>query len=229
MAQDEIEDLILGMNDLQRDDDAAPLATDDEELPPGKTVKEDKPKPKRGDASRKSRPKKGKEAWSLHSLPPKGKENDRGKVFTLYSLPPPSRKPKEKNQRQRPGYKAEVTMETDVLPSDGGGRPVPQPWASPVGGFEMTQWHVLGFVVLASLMLFMLFYFRFYPVVFVLYGIGCAGGVSHLIFGPILVRVGPMLGGGVVKELNKNVVCGLNGFDVTSQLLGFIWAIVWIW
>ena len=230
---EDIEDLILDMDDLQSDEDDTPLTTDvaEEENTCERLTLDDAPeavKPKRG-TSRTSKANKEQKVWSLHSLPPKGKENDRGEVFTLFSLPPPERKPKEKKQRQRPGYKAEVTMVTDVLPSDGGGRPVPTSWTTPIGGFEMTHWHVFGFVVFSSFMLFMLFYFRFYPVVFVLYGFGCAGAVSHVFFGPILVRAIPLLGDGVVNELNKKVVCGLNGFDVTSQLLGYVWAIVWIW
>jgi hypothetical protein len=44
-----------------------------------------------------------------------------------------------------------------------------------------------------------------------------------------LVRLIPKFGDGVVQELNKSVLCGLNGFDITSQLMGYIWAIVWIW
>ena len=231
---DDIEDLVLDMDDLYSDHDDAPLATEDEEETPRERLTLDAPepvkvkKPKRGKAQL-STTNKEQKVWSLHSLPPKGKENDRGEVFTLFSLPPPERKPKEKKQRQRPGYKAEVTMVTDVLPSDGGGRQVPTPWATPIGGFEMTHWHVFGFVVFSSIMLFMLFFFRFYPVVFVLYGFGCAGAVSHVIFGPVIVRAIPFLGDGVVNELNKKVVCGLNGFDITSQLLGYVWAIVWIW
>lgn len=239
----EFEDMILGIDDLESvDNDEALVSGNDEESTPaalpavaqdrssaGKT--EENGGGEKAKIGKKAKQKKDKEVWSLHSLPPKGKENDRGKVWTLYSLPPPERKqkPKQQKKRQRPGYKAEVTMETNILPSDGGGQPVPEPWATPIGGFDMTHWHVLGFVVLASFMLFMLFYFQFYSVVFVLYGIGCAGSVSHLIFGPILVRLVPKFGDAVVKELNKSVLCGLNGFDVTSQLLGYIWAIVWIW
>jgi len=217
-------------HDSARDLDGRHFAsTDDEEAPLEGLVRDEPTPPKPRKKTHKPKKKKEKEAWSLHSLPPKGKEDDRGTVFTLYSLPPPQRKPKEKRQRQRPGYKAEVIMETDVLPSDGEGRKVPTAWTASVGGFEMTQWHVFGFIAIASFMLFMLFYFRFYPVIFVLYGFGCAGAVSYVIFGPILVRMGARLQPTLVEELNKNVVCGRNAFDVTSQLLGFIWAIVWIW
>ena len=136
---------------------------------------------------------------------------------------------KGKKIRRKKGYKEEQTAETNILPSDSGD-PLPDPWATPIGGSEMTHWHVMGFVASASIMLFLLFFFRFYNIIFIFYGFGCAGAVSYLIFGPILARVVPMIGGSeAVKELNKKVVCGLNGFDVTSQLTGYLWAILWIW
>lgn len=223
----DLDGLVLGIDDInsddededdedEGDDDAAD--TRDEDFSEGEREQEEKKKNRK------------KKTHALHSLPPKGKEKeeDRGKVWVLYSLPPPERKPKKAKKRQRPGYKAEQTATTDILPEDGGNS-VPEPWATPINGFEMTHWHVFGFVIMASVMLFLLFYFQFYSIVFVFYGFGCAGAVSHVIFGPVLVRIVPKFGDEVVKELNKPVCCGLNGFDITSQLLGYIWAIVWIW
>jgi len=169
-----------------------------------------------------------KKKWVLSSLPLQGKEKeDKGKFWVLYSSPPEQGKLAAKRKR-RPGYKAEQTAETDMLPTDTGVAD-PEPWASPIGDSDMSHWHVLSFLVSASALLFLLFYFRFYQIVFIFYGFGCAGAVSHLLFGPSLTRVIPKFGDEVVKELNKPVLCGLNGFDVTSQLMGLIWAIVWVW
>ncbi len=226
-GNNELEELVLGLDDLnsddEEDDEGTPLEeSSDDEGDQADESHEDEPLEPEQETNSKEKKK-----WALHSLPPKAKEPKQGpNTWALYSLPPEQRKPKTK--RKRPGFKAEQTAETDILPTDGG-KPLPEPWATPIGGFEMTHWHVFGFVVLASAMLILLFFFRFYHVVFIFYGFGCAGSVSHLIFGPLLVRVVPKFGDGIVKELNKSVVCGLNGFDITSQLLGYIWAIVWIW
>eukprot|EP00934_Nitzschia_sp_Nitz4_P008568 Nitzschia sp. Nitz4//scaffold13_size275219//113576//117825//NITZ4_000867-RA/size275219-processed-gene-0.84-mRNA-1//1//CDS//3329535993//8558//frame0 len=158
--------------------------------------------------------------------PPKSKKDQKKQeTWVLHSLPPPERKKKKK---PKPGYKEEHTLETNVLPTDGAQK-LPEPWAAQIGGFEMSMWHVLGFVIMASFMLIMLFYFNFYHVIFIIYGFGCAGAVSHLIIAPIITRISPFLGEETVTEMNKNVSCGLNGFDITSQLTGMVWAILWVW
>lgn len=95
--------------------------------------------------------------------------------------------------------------------------------------FEMNQWHVLIFIVTASLLLILLFFFQFYTVIFVIYGIGCAGAISYLVFNPFVTWFFPKFGDEVVEEMNKKVICGLNGFDVTSQLAAYVWAAIWIW
>jgi hypothetical protein len=83
---------------------------------------------------------------------------------------------------------------------------------------------------MASLTLIFLFFFkRVYNIIFVLYGIGCAGAISYLIFNPLVVTVIPKLGHSWVEELNKPVMCGCNGFSVTSQLIAYIWTGVWLW
>jgi hypothetical protein len=228
---DDLEDLVVGLADLSSENEADDNegTPDDESLDndegPVDDNHEDEPEQEQEPQQSNTKQKK---KWALHSLPPKDikESKKRDDVWVLHSLPPPERKPKAK--RKRPGYKAEHTAETDILPTDGG-KSLPEPWATPIGGFEMTQWHVFGFVILASAMLFLLFYFKFYHIIFIFYGFGCAGAVSLLIFGPMLVRLIPKFGDGVVQELNKSVLCGLNGFDITSQLMGYIWAIVWIW
>eukprot|EP00536_Pseudo-nitzschia_multiseries_P004854 jgi/Psemu1/189157/e_gw1.85.134.1 len=95
--------------------------------------------------------------------------------------------------------------------------------------FEMTHWHVLMFVFMASLTLIMLYFFRIYNFFFVLYGIACGGAASQLIFDPLLALLVPRLGPGWVEEFQKPVICGMNGFGTTSKMLAYTWAIVWIW
>ena len=87
----------------------------------------------------------------------------------------------------------------------------------------------LGFVIFASLVLVLLFFFKIYTFVFILYGILCAISIYHLIFNPLVAEVVPKLGTSWVEEFNKPVVCGCNGFSVMSQLFSYIWVGVWIW
>lgn len=49
---------------------------------------------------------------------------------------------------------------------------------------ELNAWHAAGFVIVASTILLVLFYFKIYSWVTVLYGIGCSGAIAQLIFSP---------------------------------------------
>ena len=136
------------------------------------------------------------------------------------SLPPPERK--RGRARKKTNHDSEETTEMSEVEHI--------PGASTTSlSIELNPWHVLSFIGVASAILFILFYKRWFGIVALLYGFGCAGTVSYLIFGPTLVYIIPKLGDEWTREMNKPVVCGLNGFDVTSQLLGFVWAILWLW
>eukprot|EP00980_Cylindrotheca_fusiformis_P007925 scaffold1697_cov120-Cylindrotheca_fusiformis.AAC.7 len=191
--------------------------------------------------------KKDQEPLSLRSIPParytekkepemkSGKQDDGS--WVLYSIPP-QKKDKNKNKKKAPTpddnainmATRQVTTQTRAQ-KDGEDLDsfIPEGSSSATMSTELSQWHVFGFVASASIMLVLLFYFRFFSFIFVVYALGCAGAVSYLIIGPILVRIIPRLGDQVVTELNKEVCCRQNGFDVTSQLGGFIWSGVWIW
>ena len=81
-----------------------------------------------------------------------------------------------------------------------------------------------------SLTLILLYFFpRAYTIIFIIYGIVCAIVTSYLIITPLVDAVIPKLGDSWVEELNKPVMCGCNGFNVTSNLITYIWAGVWIW
>lgn len=187
------------------------------------------------------------EPQSLRSIPParkasktesKERQMKSGKQadgsWVLYSIP--SDKKKKKKKAGAPDDSAieaatrDVTAQTRAQSSgediDGF---IPEGDSSAKMEAELSHWHIFGFVASASIMLMLLFYFRFFPFIFVVYALGCAGAVSYLIFSPILVKVVPKLGDEVITELNKEVCCRQNGFDVTSQMAGFLWAGVWIW
>ena len=89
---------------------------------------------------------------------------------------------------------------------------------------------MLGFIVMASLTLVVLYFYpKAYNIIFILYGLGCAAATSQLIFNPLFTTMIPKLGESWVEEFNKPVVCGCNGFSVTSHLFAYIWTVVWIW
>jgi hypothetical protein len=161
-------------------------------------------------------------------------EQDDGS-WVLYSLPP-RKKGNKKKTAATPEDNAidmatqEVTTQTRAQKSgDDLDSFIPEGSSAASMSSELSQWHIFGFVASASIMLVLLFYFRFFAFLFVLYALGCAGAVAYLIVGPILVRTVPKLGDEVVTELNKEVCCRQNGFDVASQMGGFIWAGIWIW
>jgi hypothetical protein len=156
-------------------------------------------------------------------------EKNNNKTFTLYSIPPAERK-RPKKQRPNPDDIDNDLEDDEDDVEDPGKEEEPDDVAnSKLGATEMSIHHVVLFVVVASAMLLILFFLNLYNVVCVIYGIGCAGSVSFLIFGPLIGKFVPKLGSEVVEELNKKVLCNLNGFDVISQGAGFIWAGIWLW
>jgi len=200
-----------------------------------------------GWAKKFSRGNKQDEPQTLRSLPPARKTNENGKKieeiksgeqedgsWVLHSIPPGKRKKKKAAAPDDSAIDAatrEVTAQTRAQSSgnddlDGF---IPEGDSSAKMESELSQWHIFGFVASASIMLLLLFYFKFYPFIFVVYALGCAGAVSFMIFSPILVKFVPKLGDEIITELNKEVFCRQNGFDITSQMAGFLWSGIWIW
>mmetsp|Transcript_6443 Transcript_6443/g.19032 ORF Transcript_6443/g.19032 Transcript_6443/m.19032 type:complete len:1167 (+) Transcript_6443:204-3704(+) len=175
----------------------------------------------------------------------KKKKKPEPEPYELYSLPP---KPRNKKKGQSSSSSSSQKRDSGASTSNGGGEngngnghtnsankddgekaAAPSQW-SVQGSFELQLYHVAIFAVVASIMLFLLFFFNLYNGVTVLYGIGCAGAVSHFIFGPAIVRLVPkLLGQDISDDLNKHITCSLTGYDIISQGLGFIWAGVWLW
>lgn len=144
-------------------------------------------------------------------------------VWSLHSLPPPERKQKQKipmRNKDKSNTRTDDDNSTSILPARESGTITP---------FEMTQWHVLGFVVMASLTLVLLYFFKWYTFIFVLYSIGCAGAISYLVFNPLVAAVIPKFGNSWVEKFNKDVIFRCNGFSITSQVMAYVWVGVWIW
>jgi len=160
----------------------------------------------------------------------KPKQNQ--EVWSLRSLPPPERKSKQKSlpngNNVRLGSNTNQSNTEEVVGNEAS--KIPARESGTITPFEMTHWHVASFIVMASLTLIFLFFFpQIYNIVFAMYGIGCAGAISYLIFNPFVATVIPKFGDSWVEEFNKPVICGCNGFSITSQLIAYIWCGVWIW
>jgi hypothetical protein len=153
--------------------------------------------------------------------------------FVLHSLPPKKKKKKDNNKKAANNPEANALEATasqftnqDITNDDDY---IPEGLKSASMHTELTSKHIFGFVASASIMLTLLFHFRFYSFLFVIYALGSSGVVAFMIVTPILVRTVPKLGDDAVQELNKEVCCRQNGFDITSQLVGLGWAGIWIY
>jgi len=178
------------------------------------------------------------EVWSLHSLPPperKKKKNNKSKQRSTSASG-------TKNKSSTTNLSSSIAFQIDFTNTNTNTTNrstnneqqeetiIPTRESEPITSFEMTKWHVLGFVVFASLTLIILYKFKIYNIIFVFYGLGCARSISHLVFDPLVHTVVTKVGGNSwVQELKKPVCCGMNGFDVTSSLIAYIWAAVWLW
>jgi hypothetical protein len=110
--------------------------------------------------------------------------------------------------------------------------------ATKTSTIELQLHHVAFFLISASALLFLLFYFAFYNALAVLYGIGCAGCVSHLILAPMVTRIIPKLDSMRrddttpyywTQTFNEPIFCGWNGYDIVSQGTAYLWAGLWLW
>lgn len=81
----------------------------------------------------------------------------------------------------------------------------------------------------SATLILLYFYPKAYTVIFIGYGILCGSAASYLIIDPLINFAIPKLGKNWVEEFNIPVICGCNGFSVTSYLITFTWVGVWIW
>ena len=99
---------------------------------------------------------------------------------------------------------------------------------------ELNAWHAAGFVIVASSLLLVLFYFQIYSWVTVLYGIGCSGALAQLIFYPLYSVVSKR-----IRPLHwcfssittTTTFCGLNQIqwvEVFAGLSGYLIGAMWL-
>ncbi len=190
-------------------------------------------KPKKGG---KSKPEQNNEVWSLRSLPPPERKRKQKR---------PLRNKSEQSDNNPPNTEEEVGNQLSIVPARESGTITP---------FELNQWHVVGewkdyrynelysllsvtnfhislaFVVIMSSQLILLYFVpKANTIFFIFYGLACAGAASYLIVDPLINTTIPKFGSCWVEEFNKPVICGCNGFNVTSHLITYTWVGVWIW
>lgn len=122
-----------------------------------------------------------------------------------------------RRSRSRPNARADATD-----PSDASRRPEES--------MELTAVHALAFVGMATTSLLVLFYFKIYGVVKVLYAVGCSRAVGQIIIDPLLrcaMRRFQMRNL-VVWRTNTEDFGDVTLRDVAAYFLGFAWGISWL-
>jgi len=109
--------------------------------------------------------------------------------------------------------------------------------ANEIGSIELTVWHAAIFVIIASGMLFLLFFFQFYPVITVLYAIGCSGCVAQVLFRPLysliarLVKKYPCLQSPICPKMRVFSFNQLTWLEMVSGVSGHLlcgmWLFIW--
>lgn len=96
---------------------------------------------------------------------------------------------------------------------------------------ELTAWHALGFVVMASTSLLVLFYFKIYGVVKVFYAIGCSTAVSQVLLAPLYTVIVHKWAGKrhvILWRTDTEDFGDITLRDVVSHILGFGLGISWL-
>mmetsp|Transcript_39867 Transcript_39867/g.119980 ORF Transcript_39867/g.119980 Transcript_39867/m.119980 type:complete len:1066 (-) Transcript_39867:213-3410(-) len=172
-------------------------------------------------------------------------------VQTTGPAAPPPAVPTADDERRREDEREEQPRQSAGARSDAASATRPPP---PPETLELNMYHVAAFIVFASAALFVLFFFKIYTVVRVLYGLGCSGAMAQVVFVPCYIYVARGMdwlrmrtGAGVGVEGDKyraenglkssicpNVTkCGWCGeftyLEVVSVLSGYAVGISWIY
>lgn len=94
---------------------------------------------------------------------------------------------------------------------------------------ELTAVHAIGFIIMASTALLVLFYFRVYNLVKVLYAMGCSKAISQVAFDPLIRLV-------MRRYRIRNVIVfrsiadceNVSLRDLAAHLFGYSLGIAWL-
>lgn len=95
---------------------------------------------------------------------------------------------------------------------------------------ELNMWHALGFVVMASSGLMILFVFKIYKIIKVFYAFGCSKAVSQIIFFPVCWRIARRLQfrDRIVWRTGTEDFGDITVLDIISHSLGFTLGLIWL-
>jgi signal peptide peptidase-like protein 2B len=95
---------------------------------------------------------------------------------------------------------------------------------------ELAVEHAFGFIVMASTGLFILFFFKIYNVVKVMYAIGCSKAVSQVIFFPLLAKLARRfrIRDKIVWQTGTEDFGDISQFDIIAGILGFGLGLAWL-
>jgi hypothetical protein len=110
----------------------------------------------------------------------------------------------------------------------GGGGAVPRTTA-PIQE-ELTVWHALSFIVMASASLLILFYFQIYSFVKIMYALGCSKAVSSILLDPLLKVAMTKCGvsNQVVWRTATEDFGDITTRDIWAHMLGYALGLAWI-
>lgn len=98
---------------------------------------------------------------------------------------------------------------------------------------ELTIYHALGFIVMASSALLILFFLKVYNIVKVMYGFGCSGALTQVLFYPLYSRAADALG---VRDRVERIAVTINSceigpvsyIDILSAVSGYGLGMAWL-
>ncbi|GMH68203.1 hypothetical protein TrST_g5426 [Triparma strigata] len=95
---------------------------------------------------------------------------------------------------------------------------------------ELTAKHALGFLVMSSVTLLILFYLNIYAIITVLYAFGCSGALSQVMIYPFFRKIRSLTGWRKLDEICCTLPLDIGDctyLDVTSTALGYGFGILW--
>ena len=122
---------------------------------------------------------------------------------------------------------------SQASPGAAGTRSTPQarPQLQSDDSMELTAAHAFGFIVMASSSLLILFYFKIYGVVKVMYAMGCSKSVSQVLFDPLVASAQQRLKvrNNVVWRTDTEDFGDITVRDIVAHAIGYALGLTWLY
>lgn len=132
-----------------------------------------------------------------------------------------------RQERHRQGIDTTTSSRTKV--NDGVERSASSARAPPED-MELTAAHALGFIIMASSSLLVLFYFKIYGIVKVFYSMGCSKAVSQVVVDPFLKRLMKKfrVRNQIIWRTNTEDFGDISLRDIMAHVIGFTLGLSWL-